>query len=169
MSRIVWIRLPDFLDDAAASAGVTAGHIVQAAADALASYSIDAQVEVIEEACAKMKDAKAIDHGMALPTPSLLIAAAQRISVCRALLEGGHLKTDERPDFIAREKAALEQLREQLRALGLEAPQPWKTRALTEDEVRALLEEGRKVRADLEARASRMQQIDPRDAERKAR
>lgn len=45
----------------------------------------------------------------------------------------------------------------------------WKPRVLTSKEVRALMEEGREVRKELEARVARMHRIDPRDAERKAR
>jgi hypothetical protein len=46
---------------------------------------------------------------------------------------------------------------------------PRPTRPLSEEEVRRLLAEGREVRAELEKRLERMHQIDPRDAERKAR
>ena len=107
-------------------------------------------------------------HGLAPPTLTLFVAAAQRISVCRALLEGDFLKDEEVEWYRRRERDALGQLRAALLSVGIEHPQMM-TRALTDEEVRAALVEGRAVRKELEARVSRMHHIDEKDAKRKAR
>lgn len=42
-------------------------------------------------------------------------------------------------------------------------------RVLTREEVRALLAEGRRIRRDVEARFDRMERLDPREAQARAR
>lgn len=51
----------------------------------------------------------------------------------------------------------------------LEPAAPSPPRVLTREEVRALLAEGRRIRRDVEARFDRMERLDPRDAQARAR
>jgi len=170
MTKTLWIRIPDSLDEIAANAGVSIGHVLHAAAAALDEAKTDVQVEMIGNAVDALRaDGRAITHGLALPTPATLVAAAQRVSVCNVLLEGGHLKPEEVAQYKTCEREALEQLREALRGLGLEGFPRLTTRALTEDEVRVALAQGRGVREELEARVARMRRVDEEDARRKAR